>query len=435
MQLLNSSHLSGKVQRDNVPCLFCGGPDGNGHLFWECSYPLLGAIPESLEIHDIVNLDKAGWPRCVLWHGWLPDLSGSDLGGPWALEAADVAAKRSEVALGEEQNPGDHFLIEGDQRELAAAPDVWSDGSLVLDKLSGVGVAGCGVYAHASGAAWFGRRWVHLDLLPPLLDGAGEACRLYCSIPGPLQTMQRAEIWRVLVAPQGCVRMHVGVDNLNVVNHVSGVVAGRRAGRPFSLVNDGDLLVKVQQTARWRGSGKAAVTKVKGHADGGLVAQGRVREVDRIGNNEADAAADLGRKRVHYFITDARRPFNRACARCYPVQQEIHRFFIAIARTALNDDWVAGTTLHPVVWSAAADPKRRRVEQAVRNFAWLPVPAHLWVSDWFQVPVACIGEAGVAVWPFSHGLQVTVRLFINVCEKWFAVRCFFTSQESFGLLA
>ena len=42
---------------------------------------------------------------------------------------------------------------------LANAPDVWSDGSLVLDKLSGVAVAGCGVYAHASGAAWFGRRW------------------------------------------------------------------------------------------------------------------------------------------------------------------------------------------------------------------------------------------------------------------------------------
>ena len=29
--------------------------------------------------------------------------------------------------------------------------------------------------------------------------------------------MQRAEIWGVLVVVQGCVRMHVGVDNLNVV--------------------------------------------------------------------------------------------------------------------------------------------------------------------------------------------------------------------------
>ena len=42
---------------------------------------------------------------------------------------------------------------------LADAPDVWSDGSLVLDGFSGIGVAGCGVYAHGSGAAWFGRQW------------------------------------------------------------------------------------------------------------------------------------------------------------------------------------------------------------------------------------------------------------------------------------
>ena len=42
------------------------------------------------------------------------------------------------------------------------------------------------------------------------------------------------------------------------------------------------------------GLDNAAVSKVKGHADEGLVALGRVREVDRIGNNEADAAAGFG---------------------------------------------------------------------------------------------------------------------------------------------
>ena len=131
-------------------------------------------------------------------------------------------------------------------------------GSLVLDGFSGVGVAGCGVYAHASGAAWFGRRWGHLDLLPPLPDGAGEACRLYCSIPGPLQTVQRAEIWGVLAALQGCTRMHVGVDNLNVVRHVSRIIDGGCTGKPFPLVNDGDLLFKVQQFVR-----AARVTSVK----------------------------------------------------------------------------------------------------------------------------------------------------------------------------
>ena len=250
-----------------------------------------------------------------------------------------------------------------------------------------------------------------MDLLPPLPDGAGEACRLYCSVPGPLQTVQRAEIWRVLVALQSCLRLHVGVDNLNVVNHLAAIIAGRRVGRPFCLVNDGDLLLLAQQLVRWRGSGCTAVTKVKGHADEGLVAQGRVREVDRIGNNEADAA-DLGRKRVHHAISDARRLVSRACVRWCPVVRELHRFFIAIARAALNEDGLVGTSLHPVVWSAAANPKRRRVEQAVRNFAWLPGHPRLWSGRWFQVPGACIGEDDVAAWPFL------LAFWLRLCVSW-----------------
>ena len=160
---------------------------------------------------------------------------------------------------------------------------VWSDGSLVVDKVSGVGVAGAGVYAHISGASWFHRRWAHLDLFPPLLDGGGERCRMYCSLPGPLQTVQRAEIWGVLVALQGRTALHVGVDNLNVVNHLSSLIAGRWSGRPFPLINDGDLLGLAQEILHSRGRGTTLVSKVKGHADEGLVVLGRVREVDRFG--------------------------------------------------------------------------------------------------------------------------------------------------------
>ena len=104
----------------------------------------------------------------------------------------------------------------------------------------------------------------HLDLLPPLPGDAGEACRLYCSIRGLLQTVQRTEIWGVLVALQGCTRMHVGVDNLNVLRHVSRIIDDRCTGKPFPLVNDGDLFLKVHQFVRWRGPGTAAVSKVKG---------------------------------------------------------------------------------------------------------------------------------------------------------------------------
>ena len=128
-------------------------------------------------------------------------MSGAEDDDPWAVDAADVASGRLEVALGSYvgvgQVPGGEFSLIDDDVPLADAPDVRSYGSLVLDGFCGIGVAGCGVYAHASGAAWFGRRWGHLDLLPPLRDDAGEACRLYCSIPGPLQAVQRAEIWGV----------------------------------------------------------------------------------------------------------------------------------------------------------------------------------------------------------------------------------------------
>ena len=54
---------------------FLWGPDGDGHLFWDCPFPPLVAIRESPEFHDVVSLDKSFWPRCLLWHGWLPALS------------------------------------------------------------------------------------------------------------------------------------------------------------------------------------------------------------------------------------------------------------------------------------------------------------------------------------------------------------------------
>ena len=104
----------------------------------------------------------------------------------------------------------------------------------------------------------------------------------------------------------------------------------------------------------------------------------------------------------------------KACARWYPVVQELHRFLIAIARTAVESDDMAGTTLHLVVWSATANPKRRRVEQAVRNFClatWSGALVGFWIG--FQVPVACNGEADVAAWPFSVGLLVKVAHFLG----------------------
>ena len=84
--------LLGYGRGQAVPCRFCGAPDHDGHLFWECSFPPLVAIRENPEFHDLMRLDKTRWPRCLLWHGWLPMLSGVNGASPWAVDAFESAA-------------------------------------------------------------------------------------------------------------------------------------------------------------------------------------------------------------------------------------------------------------------------------------------------------------------------------------------------------
>ena len=50
---------------------------------------------------------------------------------------------------------------------------------------------------------------------------------------------------------------------------------------PFGFVTDGDLRLLVDRMLHLRGQDTARITKVKGHADQGMVLDGRVRKVDR----------------------------------------------------------------------------------------------------------------------------------------------------------
>ena len=122
-----------------------------------------------------------------------------------------------------------------------------------------------------------------------------------------------------------------------------------------------------------RGLDTVKVTYVKGHADEGMVLDGRVREVGMLGNDAADEAADFGRRRVGSAVIDASRNLSGVCGRWYPVFLDLHRFLIAISRAVVNHDGGSGTAPDPLVLSAGALPKRRRLVHAVRGrafFAW-----------------------------------------------------------------
>ena len=94
------------------------------------------------------------------------------------------------------------------------------------------------------------------------------------------------------------------------------------------------------------------------------------------------------------------------CNRWYPVILDLHRFFIAISRDVVNHDGCLGTAHDPLVWSAGALPKRRRLVHAVRNRAFLPGPPGLWDSEWVNIPASDISSADIALWPYTPGFLV-----------------------------
>ena len=71
--------------------------------------------------------------------------------------------------------------------------------------------------------------------------------------------------------------IHLGVDNANVVGHVGRIIAGRESVGPWELLIDGDLLVLVKMLVEARGPRTTTISKVEGHADEGVVRDGRVR--------------------------------------------------------------------------------------------------------------------------------------------------------------
>ena len=101
--------------------------------------------------------------------------------------------------------------------------------------------------------------------------GVDHSCTAFVSVPGPLQTVQRAELSEVILALQSAEAVHIGVDNLGVVRHVGRLLDGGSfpPSPPLELVTDGDLLILIRRLIDLRGSNTVRVTKVKGHADEG----------------------------------------------------------------------------------------------------------------------------------------------------------------------
>ena len=67
---------------------------------------------------------------------------------------------------------------------------------------------------------------------------------------------------------------------------------------------------------------------------------------------------------------------------------DLHRFFIAIAGAAVNDDGLGGSACNLLVW---------------REIAMLPGPQDLWSGGWQDWADVNVTAEGVRIWLFSVG--------------------------------
>ena len=65
-----------KVKGQHVPCRFCGGADDDVISSGSVLFLLWLRSVNTNEFHGLKEMDKSCWPRCLLWHGLSPLLSG-----------------------------------------------------------------------------------------------------------------------------------------------------------------------------------------------------------------------------------------------------------------------------------------------------------------------------------------------------------------------
>ena len=89
-------------------------------------------VRELPEFAYLLSLDRSNWPRCLLWHGWLPGLSGISDRDPWATSFGDLASfhlERYPVDFDDCWTPLEYWDALDIALEMSEHPNIWTDGA------------------------------------------------------------------------------------------------------------------------------------------------------------------------------------------------------------------------------------------------------------------------------------------------------------------
>ena len=304
----------------------------------------------------------------------------------------------------------DHDDVEDMIDDVPDFPNIWTDGSREPIPHLDFEIAGAGAFVHSPAIIFDSCHWGHAHDLDAPHEGSSH---IFSGIPGPIQSVPRAEYWGVILALQAYSGIHIGIDNLNVLRGVASLLVHGAPQTPLPLRKDGDLLAIIHSMLCLRVPDTVKVSKVKGHATPAMVASGDVRIEDLIGNNGADAAADLGRLRQNDEVSAARRNLLRVRRSWYPLMLELHRFMVAISRIEVNHDGSGGTAPDAMIWDKGGALKTRAApSRLIIDFASLPGPPGFLDSSWVALDPLPITPDDVAAWPYSVDILLVFSSFL-----------------------
>ena len=172
--------LLSKANNEDIRCRFCHAPDNDGHLFWDCCFPPCVELRNSPEFLSFLKRDRTCWPRCLLRHGWLPELTSRSIGKPWAVAAGDLATHNLEQAFGRysisNHSTWSPFWDQEDAQnmvdDLADHPNIWKDGSREPIPHLDVEIAGAGAFSHSTAMIFDSIRLGHAQDLDGRFEGS-----------------------------------------------------------------------------------------------------------------------------------------------------------------------------------------------------------------------------------------------------------------------
>ena len=200
---------------------------------------------------------------------------------------------------------------------------------------------------------------------------------------------------------------------MNVLRGVASLLSHKVPRSPLPLMKDGDLLATIHSMLSLRGFDTMKVSKVKGHATRAMVDSGDVRLEDLVGNNGADAAADLGRLRQQDAVITARRDLLRVRRFWYPIILDLHKIMVAISRIEVNHGGFGGTAPDAMVWDKGGIVKTRAPSfRLIIDHATLPGPPGFLSCTWYTLYSLPITHDDVAVWPYSVDILLVFSSFV-----------------------